>query len=87
MLIQKKKEKLKAEIKDSKLTSPFLDLINQYTQRGYKIPDLSTKKNIFVFNYTFKISPAEINFFGGHFFIFSLMLPDDILKDFSQSYF
>ena len=47
MLIQKKKEKLKAEIKDSKLTSPFLDLINQYTQRGYKIPDLSVKKNLF----------------------------------------
>lgn len=46
-LIQKEKEKQNAEIKDQKLVSPFLDLINRYTQRGYKIPDLSTKKNIF----------------------------------------
>ena len=42
-----KGEKQNAEIKDQKLVSPFLDLINRYTQRGYKIPDLSTKKNIF----------------------------------------
>lgn len=47
LLIQKNKEKLNAEIKDNKLKSPFLDLINQYSQKGYKIPDLTLKKNLF----------------------------------------
>ena len=45
--IQTKKEKEKALIKDKNLTSPFLDLINAYSIKGYKIPDLSYKHNLF----------------------------------------
>ena len=45
--IQNKKAKQTDKIKDEKLKSPFLDLINQYINRGYKIPDLSYKKNLF----------------------------------------
>ena len=45
--IQEKKEKDNERIKDKKLKSPFLDLINQYISRGYKIPDLSSNKNLF----------------------------------------
>lgn len=45
--IQSKKAKQNDKIKDEKLKSPFLDLINQYINRGYKIPDLSYKKNLF----------------------------------------
>ena len=45
--IQTKKEKAKALIKDKNLTSPFLDLINAYSIKGYKIPDLSYKHNLF----------------------------------------
>ena len=45
--IQKTKEKEKERIKDKKLKSPFLDLINQYITKGYKIPDLSYNKNLF----------------------------------------
>jgi hypothetical protein len=45
--IQTKKEKEQALIKDKNLTSPFLDLINAYSIKGYKIPDLSYKHNLF----------------------------------------
>ena len=45
--IQKTKEKEKERIKDKKLKSPFLELINQYITKGYKIPDLSYNKNLF----------------------------------------
>ena len=46
--IKKRKEKNKEQIKDKKLMSPFLDLINEYTDKGYKVPDIdNTEKNIF----------------------------------------
>ena len=45
ILIQKEKEK--AQIKDTKYSTPFTELVNQYSQKGYKIPNLSRHHNLF----------------------------------------
>ena len=45
ILIQKEKEK--AQIKDTKFSTPFIELVNQYSQKGYKIPNLSRHHNLF----------------------------------------
>ena len=46
--IKKSKEIEQKQIKDKKLMSPFLDLINEYNEKGYKISSLENmEKNIF----------------------------------------
>ena len=46
--LKKRKDKEKEQIKDKKLMSPFLDLINEYTDKGYKVSNIdNTEKNIF----------------------------------------
>ena len=43
----KKKEEEQEKLKIANLNTPFINLINQYITLGYKIPNLSTKDNLF----------------------------------------
>ena len=43
----KKKEEEQEKLKIGNLNTPFLNLINKYITLGYKIPNLSTKDNLF----------------------------------------
>lgn len=46
--IKKSKEKEQEQIKDKKLISPFLDLINEYNEKGYKVSNIeNSERNIF----------------------------------------
>ena len=46
--IKKSKEKEQKQIKDKKLISPFLDLINEYNEKGYKVSNIeNSERNIF----------------------------------------
>ena len=45
--IQVQKEKAKSQIKLTKFSTPFIDLVTQYVQKGYKIPNLSRHNNLF----------------------------------------
>ena len=46
--IKKSKEKEQEKIKDKKLISPFLDLINEYNEKGYKVSNIeNSERNIF----------------------------------------
>ena len=45
--IQHQKEKAKSQIKLTKFSTPFTDLVTQYSQKGYKIPNLSRHNNLF----------------------------------------
>lgn len=58
----KKKEEEQEKLKIGNLNTPFLNLINKYITLGYKIPNLSTKDNLFR-NSLLIESPNKLNQF------------------------
>ena len=58
----KKKEEEQEKLKIGNLNTPFLNLINKYITLGYKIPNLSTKDNLFK-NSLLIESPNKLNQF------------------------